>query len=235
MIIVIIILATVAVFASWMLVEKPVLRCLAGSLSLFVFVGSIAMLTNHFVNHTGMSVKTSEKTKEIYSAAGADSPFGLLIKKEVGSDSNNYVLAYRDKPSDKDATAHFIPKTDEPTEAVKQRVTYKEADVDKATVTTITKRYTWKSDFAKLLYAFGGEDGELISREVTATVPKDTWLVVTKNQADKLPDIAKKLQDENAKANPKAAAALQKLAKENPQAVVAKQVEDLKTALKEEK
>ncbi|WP_236682965.1 DUF4811 domain-containing protein [Streptococcus sp. X16XC17] len=66
----------------------------------------------------------------------------------------------------------------------KERVTYQEADVDKATVTTVTKRYVWKSDVAKLLYGFGSEEGELVSREITSTVPKDSWIVVSKEQAE---------------------------------------------------
>lgn len=236
MIIAIISLATIAVFASWMLIDKPQLRTSLGLLSLLVFTGSIAMLTNHFVNHTGMTITTKTQTKEIYSAAGTSSPFGLLIQKEVGSKSGNYVLVYRDKVSDKEATAHFIPKKGEPTEAVKQKVIYKQANVDKATLTTVTKRYTWTSDWAKLLYGFGGEDKELVSRHITATVPNDTWLVLTKEKADQLPKITKQLQEEATKvaqANPKAAAEMQKMAKENPKAMLIKQVEALKKALNE--
>ncbi|WP_443031009.1 DUF4811 domain-containing protein [Streptococcus sp. X13SY08] len=48
----------------------------------------------------------------------------------------------------------------------------------------MTKRYVWKSDVAKLLYGFGSEEGELVSREITSTVPKDSWIVVSKEQAE---------------------------------------------------
>ncbi len=120
----IIIVATSSVFASWMLVEKTGLRYLLGTISMVVFMTSIALLTDHFTHHTGMVVKTSETTKEIYSAAGSESPFGLLIQQEVGTDSDNYVLVYRDKEEDQEAKAHFVPKKDEPIESVKQRKGY---------------------------------------------------------------------------------------------------------------
>lgn len=83
---------------------------------------------------------------------------------------------------------------------------------------------------------FGGEDKELVSRHITAAVPNDTWLVLTKEKADQLPKITKQLQEEATKvaqANPKAAAEMQKMAKENPKAMLIKQVEALKKALNE--
>lgn len=236
MIIVIIALATIAVFISWLLIKKPLLRVSFGLLSLLIFAGSITMLTNHFVHHTGMTIKTTKQTRDIFSAAEAGTPFGLLITQEIGSSSGNYVLIYRDKVSDKEATAHFVPKKEEPAEAVKQVVTYKQAKVDKATLTTITKRYTWSSDWAKLLYGFGGEDQELVSRHVIATVPNDTWLVLTKEKAEQLPTIAQQLQEDQrqkALANPQAAAEWQNRMNQNPKAILVQQVEALKKALNE--
>ena len=79
MIILIIALATIAVFISWLLIKKPLLRVSLWLLSLLIFAGSITMLTNHFVHHTGMTIKTTKQTRDIFSAAETGTPFGLLM------------------------------------------------------------------------------------------------------------------------------------------------------------
>ena len=134
------------------------------------------------------------------------------------------------KQADKDAKPHFVPDTKHATEAVKKTATYQLAGVKEAQVKTTIKRYVWKSKTAKLLYGFGGESGELVSQKSVVQVPKDTWLVLSKEQSEKLPDIAKKMQAQLA-TDPAKAQATQELAKSNPQAYAEMQVKALKQAL----
>ncbi len=42
-----------------------------------------------------MKEVTSAKTKEIYTAGETNAPYGMMIKAEIGKDTNNYVLVYR--------------------------------------------------------------------------------------------------------------------------------------------
>ncbi|WP_032797214.1 DUF4811 domain-containing protein, partial [Streptococcus sobrinus] len=58
MMILIIALATLATFVSWMLISKASLRYLLGILSMAILGLSVYFLTDHFLNHTGMKVET---------------------------------------------------------------------------------------------------------------------------------------------------------------------------------
>lgn len=174
MIILIIALATILTFVTWMLIRPKALRYILGLLSLALLFASVWMLTDHFVNHTGMTIETKTKTREIYSAGDSNAPFGLMIYKEIGTHSSNNVLVYRTDLNQKEAKAHFVPNTKEVTSAVKKSASYQLADVKKATVTTKTKRYVWKDSLSKLLYGFAGENGELISQKSVAKIPRKT-------------------------------------------------------------
>ncbi len=181
MIIVIIALATLATFSSWMLLSSKALRYGLGILSLIVLGGSVYLLTDHFVNHTGMTVETKTMIQKVYTAGDSKLPFGVLVYQELGSKSDSKFLVYRTKQADKDAKPHFVPDTKHATEAVKKTATYQLADVKEAQVKTTTKRYVWKSKTAKLLYGFGGESGELVSQKSVVQVPKKTWLVLSQD------------------------------------------------------
>lgn len=95
MIILIIALATILTFVTWMLIRPKALRYILGLLSLALLFASVWMLTDHFINHTGMTIETKTKTREIYSAGDSKAPFGLMIYKEIGTHSSNNVLVYR--------------------------------------------------------------------------------------------------------------------------------------------
>lgn len=234
MIILVIALATILTFVTWMLIDNNVLRYVLGILSIIFLGWSVYILTDHFVNHTGMEVKSKTTTKQVYSAGSSSVPYGMVITKEVGKTSGNYVLVYKDKSSDKKASAHFIPNTKNVTEAVKKSASYKTANVKKATVKTTTKRYIWKSDFYESLFGFAGEEGDLVSKKSVLTVPKDTWLVLSQSQAKKLQTLVPKLKAQSQaqmKANPQAAKAMMTLAKTNPDKYAAMQVQTIKKAL----
>ncbi|MBM7635668.1 DUF4811 domain-containing protein [Streptococcus saliviloxodontae] len=234
MIVLIISLATILTFVTWMLIDRAIIRVPLGILSLLILAGSIWQLTDHFVNHTGMKITTKTSTKTIYTAGDTSATYGVLITKEIGTDSGNYVLVYRDKTTDTDSSAHFIPDTDNPVEASKVTTNYQLTDSKNATVTTVTKRYTWDSDLAEWLYGFAGEEGEVVSKTITAKVPEKTWLVLTDKQAEKLKTLIPQIQAKakaQAAANPTATAALQALAKTNPELYAEQQIKMIKSAL----
>ncbi|CAM4142731.1 hypothetical protein AT575_08715 [Streptococcus penaeicida] len=229
-----IILSTVLSFVTWMYIQKAGLRYLLGSLSLITLLISTLLLTNHFVNHSGMKVETKTEEKVIYTAGDPNTSFGLLINQKIGSKSDHHVLVFRDRKDQKEAKAHFVPNKKKINQAIKKTANYQLADTDKAILKTRTKRYVWASDFDKLMYGFGGENHELISEKSQIIVPKDSWLVLTPKQAKRLTKLAPqlKLQQEKAmKANPKMAMQMQALAKKDPKASTKMQIEQLKKAL----
>ncbi|VDC43501.1 hypothetical protein FMV2238Y02_20050 [Streptococcus canis] len=224
MIILIIGLATIASFISWMLITKARTRFFLGILSLLLLLGSVLYLTNHFIHHTGMGIETKHETQAIYSAGDTKAPFGLLIYQPIGKRSDNQVLIYRDKASDQ---KHM-------SQAIRKEAHYLTTNSDDAKVTTTTKRYIWKSKLAKAMFGFAGEEGQLISQKTVVTIPKDTWLALTQKQAQQLTALLPTLKEEQSKlaqSNPQAAAQLQELLKKDSKTAAKQQVQALKKAL----
>lgn len=198
---IIIILLTIFVFASWLLIPHKITRYILGSvfsiLLLLIVIGIIANMTHHF----GMEKQsTLTSTKEIYSAGSSESPVNMLIANEIGSNTDNYVMVFKNQKSDNKASVNFKPKTDKKhlSNAIKTTASYKERDVDYATVQTSKTYWVWKSDFYKWLFKFGNEnDKELISSHTIVSVPKDTWLVVNSDEAKKLKSMQQSQQSQN--------------------------------------
>jgi len=196
MIILLIVLALVLVFCSWMLIKKTSIRWIVGIFSLLLLGGSVFLFTDHVLNHTGMKVKTTKMTEPIYSAGSTEVDYGVLVQQEIGTSSKKYVLVYRKDKEAAKPTAHFTPDFDHPAEMIKTGATYKYTADDQATVTTTVKRYRWDSDFSRVLYGFYGEDGQLISRKVVASVPRKTWLIVTQEQSKQLKAMGQEMKQQ---------------------------------------
>ncbi|MFS1663752.1 DUF4811 domain-containing protein [Streptococcus sp. zg-JUN1979] len=186
MIIVLIIATTLLTFVSWCLISSKTWCYLLGSLSLITFVASIYALTDHFVNHTGMALKTDTSTQTIYSAAPNQNYYNLLLYSPIGKKATDTILIYRDKASDKTASKHFVPDMKNPTEAIKISSNFTYANVPLATLTTKKTHYTFTSKLAKLLYGFAKEDKELISESNLVTLPQDNWIALTPEQNQSL-------------------------------------------------
>ncbi|WP_159564400.1 DUF4811 domain-containing protein [Streptococcus halichoeri] len=234
MIIVIIALATILTFVTWMLLDKPALRYPLGIFSLAFLAFSVYLLTDHFVNHTGMRVQTTQTHKPIYSAADPKANFGVVIQEPIGTKSKHHVMVYRDQPTDKAPRAHFIPNKKKINQAAKQEATYRYGDTKDAMLTTRTKRYRFDSDWAKWLYGFGGEDGQLVSTKYVVTLPKKTWLVLSKDQAKQLQAALPQLKAnlaKQAKLDPRFAMKLQELAAKEPDKLAELQVQKIRDVL----
>ncbi|WP_019785059.1 DUF4811 domain-containing protein [Streptococcus sobrinus] len=235
MMILIIALATLATFVNWMLISKASLRYLLGILSMAILGLSVYFLTDHFLNHTGMKVETTTTTQQIYSAGDPSQAYGMIIYKNLGTKTDNKVIIYRNQKDDKKATSHFVPDKKDAIEAVKKSADFELADVKQAQVKTTTKRYVWKSQTAKRLYGFGGENKELVSQKSVVQLPKKTWLALTPDQAKKLSSVAGQMKEQmesQMAANPQQARQIQELAQSDPQAYAQMQVKMIKEILK---
>ncbi|MEL3711633.1 DUF4811 domain-containing protein, partial [Staphylococcus borealis] len=76
---IILIILTIAVFASWTLISHKLIRYVIGSLFTILFtvliIGIVANMTHHF----GMEKETiNEPKKQIYSAGSSKSPTNML-------------------------------------------------------------------------------------------------------------------------------------------------------------
>ncbi|WP_164682704.1 DUF4811 domain-containing protein [Streptococcus hyointestinalis] len=78
MIIAIIATTTILTFVTWTLIKSPVWRTIWGIMSLLAFVGSVYILTDPFIYHTGLSIKSAVTRQSIYTADVPSLPYGIL-------------------------------------------------------------------------------------------------------------------------------------------------------------
>lgn len=214
---IIIVLAVLAAltYISWFYIKSTPTRIVAGLISFGLLTATVLLLTANVNSHYGMKNVTTTTEKTIYSAGGSKSPAGMLITQELGTKSGNYVMIFADREDGK-AKPHFVPNKKKMVEAVHKTATYKIADVDKATIKTVTTRREWQNDFFKWLLDFGGEGHSLVKQTTTVTVPKNTWVVLSAKQAKQVT-----AKQKAASQNKAAAAAQQKQMRDAIQAKVA--------------
>lgn len=176
MILVIIPLFVILTAASWFLIPSKVLKAIFGTIFSLAMIASIGLLAANMDAHYGMKKETTVATKEVYSAAPAQMPVGMVAAKKIGTD--DYVLVYKDQAADKEASAHFVPDTSDIVKAVKQSATYKKADIQTAQVKTTTTKWVYKNDTYKWLFKQNKEDN-LVKEVHTLEVPT-SWQVVLK-------------------------------------------------------
>ncbi|MDR0298077.1 MAG: DUF4811 domain-containing protein [Streptococcaceae bacterium] len=236
---------------------KGALGNIVGTLAAVLLALSMLGLIYHDTDHWGMKQVTTTTTREIYSLSGSDAAYGLLVKSEIGTDSSNYMFMYKSATDDTKATVNFVGNTknvdmtsktatnsvsswvkdilkNETVETSKKSATYAQGDFAQAQITTQTTRWEWDSALAQAIFGVGGEQGDLVSEKVTVDVPKDTWLVLTTAQVQKLESSAAALKaaaEKQAQADPQAALAMQTLAKTDPSAYAKLQVAQIKQFL----
>ncbi|PNZ70091.1 DUF4811 domain-containing protein [Staphylococcus croceilyticus] len=219
---IILIVLTIAMFASWLLIPHKLTRYILGSITTLLFIGLIIGIVLNMTHHFGMEKTTvNEPEKQIYSAGSDKSPTNMLIANEIGNNSYNYVMVYKDKQSDDKPSAHFKPSTnkEDVSDSVKKVAYYETSNVNKATVKTKKEYWTWKNDYYRYLFDYGKEDKELIKQTSVVTVPSDTWVVLDAKEAKKL---QKQQRSMSSKSQDKMKEALQKkmisYKKEHPKA-----------------
>ncbi|ARE28316.1 DUF4811 domain-containing protein [Lactococcus cremoris] len=237
LIILLLVVFMIGTFFGFMFIKNTIAHWLVGGISFLLLAGSVAMLTMHIKDNWGMKEVTTSSTHQIYTAGDNSAPYGMMIKAEIGKNTDNYVLVYRNSEKAEKAEkadTNFKPNQKNIVEAVKKSATYKLVDDTKAIVTTKTTRRVWSSDFYKLLFSVGGEQNELVKQQSVVSVPKDTWLVLTQDQVKKLSQEAPAMQKQmeaQFKADPQKAAQLAALQKSNPTEYAKMQVKQIKQLL----
>lgn len=183
MILWLLVLFTILTFVSFMLIPKKGLRIMVGSFFTLCLLACAIGTSAHLKSHWGMEKKTVTTSQKIYTAGDTKAAAKMLLVKEVGTKSANYVVMYRTTPTQKKASAHFVPDQKHMVEAVKKTATYQETATNEAVVTTKKTYWVWQSKTFKTLFNLEGHNQELIKSQATVTVPKDTWVVLTAAQA----------------------------------------------------
>ncbi|MCL2113573.1 DUF4811 domain-containing protein [Lactococcus protaetiae] len=224
----------VLTFYGFMFLKKRTVRWTVGGISILLLAASVGLLTLHIKDNFGMKEVTNVTSHQIYTAGDKNAPYGMMIKAEIGKNTNNYVLIFRNEANQTKPDTNFKPDEKHIVEAVKKTATYKLADIDTAKVTTTTTRRKFSSNFMKMMFSLGGEQNELVKQHSVVSVPRDTWLVLTQEQVEKLtkeaPAMQKQMEAE-LKANPAKAVQLAELQKTNPQEYAKLQVQQIKQLL----
>ncbi|GAO99322.1 DUF4811 domain-containing protein [Fructobacillus ficulneus] len=176
MILWIIVVLIVLAAASWLLIANRWLQVIIGAIFTIGAVIAVALLAANMDSHFGMEKQTVVTTKEVYSVAPAQVPVGMAAVKKIGT--NNFVLVYKDKATDQQGTAHFVPNKNDVVEAVKQSANYTKVTSDKAQVKTTTTKWVYKSNFWRDMFKQDGEDN-VIKVQHTLEVPT-SWQIVEK-------------------------------------------------------
>ncbi|MEY8538263.1 DUF4811 domain-containing protein [Lactococcus muris] len=234
MIIIFIILFALSTFFGFMYINKEVWRAFVGGLSLLLLTISVMLLTLHIKDNWGMEKRTSTETKIIYTAGPLDVGFGMLLKSEIGKATHNYALVYRTDEKDKEPVSHFQPDEKHLVETLKKTADYKRTEDSEAKLVIRTVKWQFKNSFMRLLFGIGNEEGKLVSEHARAYVPKDTWLVLTQEEAKKLQAAAPAMRakfEAFLKANPIQAREVMELQKSNPEEFAKLQVSQIKEQL----
>ena len=234
MIILIIVIFTVLTFYGFMFIKNTFVRTLVGGVSVLVLALSVFALTAHLSKNWGMKEVTETSTQQVYTAGDKSAPYGMMIKSEIGQNTGNYVLVFRTSADQKEAKANFVPDQKHIVEAIKKTATYELVSADQAQVVTTTVRREFSSNLMSTLFGLGGERNELVSQKAVVKVPRDTWLVLTQAQVEKLSKEAPAMQKQmevELKANPEKAMKLAELQKTNPKEYGKMQVEQIKQLL----
>lgn len=190
MIVYVIIALLIAMIFAWVALPTRVLKITVGGLLTILAALTTIQFTRTFTDHIGMHRVTTTTTRRIYSAAGNQSPAGILIANPLGKkDPHHQVLVYQDHANSK-AKAHFVPNQKHLTESIKRQVKVVPANIKEATVTTKTTRWEWRSKAAKQ-WLNVGQAGELVKQENIVKIPKDTWAVLTAQQMKQMEKLMK--------------------------------------------
>ncbi|MCL1950116.1 MAG: DUF4811 domain-containing protein [Turicibacter sp.] len=185
MIILLIAVFTFTSFFGLMFIKNRGMARVVGGISLLLLTICTGLLTAHIANHFGMEEVTNSTEHKIFTAGDMSAPYGIVIQKEIGEGSGNFVAIYRDKETDMSPTAHFTPDMEHINEAVKHHASISKTEGEEAVVTVEVTAFEFTSPLMEALFGWGGESGELAHEEATVYVPNNSWVTLSEEQAQR--------------------------------------------------
>lgn len=172
-------LGAIAFFASIMFLKNRGWRALMVTITGIIFVGSTVLMTLNYSHHFGMEKVTTTRTQRIYPTTKS---MPLALYQPVGTSGKDDVYIYNTKVN------QSKPNHTQANEFTHNKVKCTNK-TDVRLVTTET-RWKFKNNFYKVLYAWSGIDGTLVSRTNTFEYPR-TYVKVSVKQAKQLAKAAK--------------------------------------------
>ena len=179
------IILALLIFVTWLFIPHKWTRIILGTISILLLLVYIIGLIGNMKYHWGMKQETKiQEQHEIYSAGPPTSPKLILIIKEIGNNSGNYVMSYKDCKSDKKAKAHNKPKMSKKhiSESIKKTGKYYRKENGKAEAKEEKVYWTWRNDIYRILFSFNGKEKELKSEKLIVSIPRSNWEVMTPEQ-----------------------------------------------------
>lgn len=173
MIIILLIIACLALFASAMFIKQRGTRIVAILLSVILMVGSTTLMVLNYHSHFGMK-KVTTTTTRVVSPVAKQLPIALY--QPLGTDGKEEVLMYRNSPNGK---VQHTRADENVTSKMKL------GNVQSPTMTVKKTRWQFKNNFYKTLFMWSGMDGTLAKQETTITYPAN-YLRVTPRQMRQL-------------------------------------------------
>lgn len=181
MIIILMLLGAIGVFISVMFTKRMSTRVIFALISGIVFVASTALMTVNYSHHFGMHQVTTTRTRRIYSASNSTMP--LAIYQPVGKNGQDDVCIYNTKKHQQ--KPHHTPAN----EYTHNRLRH----INGTQARLITKETRWRynGNWARILFAGSGMDGNLVKRTNTFEYPQ-AYVKLSTKQAQRLAQAAKK-------------------------------------------
>ncbi len=173
MVIILLIIACLALFASAMFIKQSGVRIVAVLVSVILLVGSTTLMVLNYHSHFGMKKVTMTTTKMVAPVA---KQLPIALYQPLGTDGKEEVLLYRNNPTGK--VQHT--KADE---NITSKMKF--ANVQSPTMTVKKTRWQFKNNFYKTLFMWSGMNGTLAKQQTTITYPQE-FVKVTPRQMRKM-------------------------------------------------
>ncbi len=182
---IIILSASVLIFANIM--KASITKKIIVFINLILLLLAVILLIMNFYSHLGMKKVAYYKNSEIYSVNNK-TPNGIMIAKEIGTESNNYVLIYKDSIKDNKPKVYGEPNKKNIIKSFNKINTYKYTNKNsvKGYVSTKIVKWEWKNNLYQALFSIGGLKNTLYKYTKTVKIPRKTWIVLTPKQAKEL-------------------------------------------------
>ncbi|MEJ6348544.1 DUF4811 domain-containing protein [Holzapfeliella sp. He02] len=192
----IVIVLTLLTLASWFLIKPKAIRRVVGTIfSALLLLSAIAIIANTSY-HFGMSQEVETKETSIYTAGQLDSPVNILIANQIGTDSDNYAMSFRESKDQEQPITAFVPDQHHMAEAVKKSANYQVIATDEpAKIKTTTTKWQYNSELYKSLFKVDDTETELISETNEVTLPQSNWLVLSADQTKTLTEKQQAMTD----------------------------------------
>ena len=206
MVIILLIIACLALFASAMFIKQRGVRVVAVLASVILLVGSTTLMVLNYHSHFGMKKVTATTTRMV---APVTKQLPIALYQPLGTDGKEEVLLYRNNPTGK--VQHT--KADE---NITSKMKF--ANVQSPTMTVKKTRWQFKNNFYKTLFMWSGMNGTLAKQQTTITYPQEFVKVTPRQMRQMRSAMTASATSQAAQRQALAAAVAAELAKQHPQA-----------------